>query len=653
MVCWSFKRQWTAQYAPVHREIACRLAAKPATVRVFAMCGIVGLWNRRARVGAQAFERMTESLAARGPDGQGIIRLDEGRLMFGHRRLAIIDLSSAGEQPMCNEDQSLWLVFNGEIYNYLALKKELSQRGHIFRSHSDTETILHAYEEWGKDCVLRLRGIFAFGIFDCRQRTLFLARDHVGVKPLYFYRSESRFAFASQPRAILAADDFVRDVHLPAFSLFLAYGNVPAEFCIFDGIEKLRPGHWLFLSEEKITIQQYWHLQYAPKILDAATAIELVREKIEESVLLNAVSDVPVGTLLSGGVDSTIITSILAQNTGSPLPTFTVGFTEEQSDEAPYARLVADHLHTQHHQRILTYDDACMMVPDIVEAMDEPFHLNGLFPFFAVSRLVNTAAVKVVLGGDGADELFAGYRWYDAFGGALAEPQCRPLFERLKSFLTGRRHCSDQAVATFFHYNGHFSDRDQRHLLGGRVASNDPVFAYLPLTRAWRPNIPPVLAAQLMDFSCFLVDHCLTKVDRMSMACGVEVRVPMLDVELVEAVFSIDHNLVFRDSERKALLIAAMSRHFPANMPKNRKKGFSSPLTVWLGRGLAHHGLTFLMSGSLVSRGLLNPDVLSRRFFSMSAGDQLLLISGELWSRRWIEQDRPSIARFVERLTVG
>jgi len=614
------------------------------------MCGIVGTWDSSAPVNVQMFDRMTESLAARGPDGQGTVSLDDGRLMLGHRRLAIIDLSASGDQPMCNEDASLWLVFNGEIYNYQVLRKELEQRGHRFRSHSDSETIIHAYEEWGKQCVLRLRGIFAFAIYDCRKHALFLARDQIGVKPLYFHRSHCSFAFASQPRAILAAETFRPTVDSSAFALFLAYGNVPREYCIFRGIEKLRPGYWLFLRDGRIDIQQYWQLRYAPVVFDSPTAVELVREKIEEGVLLQAISDVPIGTLLSGGVDSTIITSILAQQSESPLASFSIGFNEEESDESPYARLVADYLHTDHHQQTLTYEAACALVPDIVAAMDEPFHLNSLFPYFAVSRLARSHGIKVVLGGDGADELFAGYLWYDAFRDAMNQGYDRDGLRHIYWPFGHRRRRRERAVRLFFPYNGSFGYREQQGLLGKGVGTDDPDFIYLPLNSAWMPNVPPVLTAQIFDFHCFLVDHCLTKVDRMSMACGLEVRVPLLDVELVEAAFSIDHNLVYHQSERKALLKTAMSSHFPPAMKTARKKGFSSPLPTWLNTGLGKLGLKYLLSGSMVSRGLIDPGYLEGHFATMDAGRQLLLISGELWARRWIEGDSESITLFAHQL---
>jgi asparagine synthase (glutamine-hydrolysing) len=614
------------------------------------MCGIAGIWNTSRPAKQSAADAMVDSLARRGPDGRGTKTLDGGKLILGHRRLSIIDLSAAGNQPMCNEDGSIWLTFNGEIYNYLALRAELEGRGHVFRSHSDSETIIHAYEEWGTDCVRRLRGIFAFGIYDSLKRALFLARDHVGVKPLYYCRSPESFIFASQPRAILASEGFCPEIDRSAFSLYLAYGNVPGQACIYDRIEKLLPGHWLLLRDGQLEIEQYWTLRYEPVVRDFTEAAELIRSKIEESVLMQAVSDVPIGTLLSGGVDSTIITSILAAKDAAHLSTFTIGFDDHESDESQYARPIAEGFGTQHHEKTLTYDEACTLLADIVEATDEPFHLNGLFPYFAVSKLAQSSRIKVVLGGDGADELFAGYRWYELFSEAIASGPNTSSYERLLSSIGLKKKNRNWPLEAFFRYNGSFDHRSQRHSLGVPIPSGQSDRIYAPLARSWQPDSPPVLAAQFLDFHCFLVDHCLTKVDRISMACGVEVRVPFLDVELVETTFKIDHSIIFRQRERKALLKSAMKNCFPPSMDIDRKKGFSSPINAWLTSGMARAGNDLLRHGSLVARGLIDADSLHKSYSKMNVGQQLALISAELWSRRWIEQDSASIRAFSENL---
>ena len=613
------------------------------------MCGIAGIWAQSRLIDAGNFDKMIDSLARRGPDGRGVKVLDEGRLYLGHRRLSIIDLSDAGSQPMMNEDGSVWLIFNGEIYNYASLTEKLISCGHTFRSRTDSETIVHAYEEWGHDCVRHLRGIFAFAIYDSRQRSLFLARDHVGVKPLYYNHGPECLIFASQPRAILEAEGFTRKVDPQAFSLYLAYGNTPAASCVYDGIKKLLPGHCLVLKDGRTTVKQYWQLQYKPVIHHFSDAVRAVRTRVEDAVQAQSVSDVPVGTLLSGGMDSTIVTALESKNKKN-VSTFTIGFEEEESDERQYASFAADALGTHHHERVLTYSDACQLLPDIIDAYDEPFHLNGLFPFYALSQLVQSSGVKVVLGGDGADELFAGYLWYERFQAAMELQRNQSFPRRLLSASGLMKFTGPGPMEAFFRYNGYLDEKAQRAVLGTSWQGKYCKDTYGTLLSHWEPEQPPVLAAQLLDFNCFLVDHCLTKVDRASMACGVEVRVPFLDIELVELVFSIDHNLVFQNHERKSLLKNALQGVLPTGMDAGRKKGFSSPLGRWLENGLALAGKDLLLDGSICASGIFEAGWLQSHYLKVSPRVQLLLIGAELWYRRWIENDAEAIREFCTQI---
>lgn len=603
------------------------------------MCGIVGEIRGEGSVDRARFARMLSTLEQRGPDGHGVRLLDDDRVALGHTRLAIIDLSPAAAQPMCNEDGTVWLVFNGEIYNYLDLRKRLSALGHSFRSRSDSEVIVHAYEEWGTECVSRLRGIFAFGVYDCAKRSLFLARDHVGVKPLYYHSGPDAFLFASQPRALLEAG-LARSPDPAAFSLYLAYGNVPAEHCVYAGMHKLLPGHWLLLKDGRMDVRRYWSVRYAPVIGDPVEARDAVRRRIEDSVNAQAVSDVPVGTLLSGGVDSTIVTSILAEKIGRDLSTFTMGFDAPESDERQFARLVADACATTHREGEMDCDAATRSLPEVIDAFDEPFDLNSLFPYHALARLVRDSGRKVVLGGDGADELFAGYRWYERWSGILQSRA--PSWRRW--FGAGQ---APTSVERFFRINGYLDPDQQSRLAGRNLAPLSLTEILRPLSSHWHPEVPPVLGAQLLDFHCFLPDHCLTKVDRASMAHGVEVRVPFLDVDLIELVFSIDHRITFADGERKALLKNAMQARLPRGMDVQRKKGFSSPVARWLEQGLAAGGRRLIEDGSLCRNGWLSSPAVRRDFDQLPHHIRLLLISAELWFRRWVEQERVEPAQFL------
>lgn len=607
------------------------------------MCGILGYIRGDGLINPRTFDKMLGTLKQRGPDGHGSIYLNNSQVALGHTRLSIIDLSEAGTQPMTNEDGSVWLTFNGEIYNFQELRQTLEKLGHIFRSHSDSETIIHSYEEWGLECVNHLQGIFAFGIYDCRDNSLFVARDHFGVKPLYYYANSYRFIFASQPRAIVAADDFRVELDHTAFSLYLGYGNVPAENCIYKGINKLLPGHFLLLKEKKISIKKYCKIEYNPVIKNIFEAVESVRTTISNSVYAQAISDVPIGTLLSGGVDSTIVTSLLATSNNQQISSFTIGFLEEESDEREYAKLVAEAFQTNHHESLLTYNDACSLLPNIVEAYDEPFHFNGLFPFYALSQLVKSHNIKVVLGGDGADEIFAGYLWYERFIQDYKHNKPNTIsslfYSLIQKFKQNQALENFDPAKIFFAYNGFLRPSDQKNLLGYEMKCLDDRTFYEPLNKHWNSELPSILGAQVLDMNCFLVDHCLTKVDRASMACGVEARVPFLDIELVKLLFSIDHNIIFSNNERKALLKKAMHKTLPPHMDTYRKKGFSSPLGKWLEQGLAKVGYSVLLNGSLCKNGLLNPASVKELFPSLGSGNQLLLIAAELWFERWINNN--------------
>ncbi len=591
------------------------------------MCGILGQIERERPVELRAFERMLETLASRGPDGSGVSLLDRRRVALGHQRLSILDLSEAASQPMPNEDATVWLVFNGEIYNYRALREELERAGHRFESAGDSEVIVHAYEEWGDACVRRLRGIFAFGIWDEARRRLLLARDPLGVKPLYTWRSHDRLVFASQPRAILEHPEFRREVDLEALQHYLAYRYVPGALAIFEGMDKLPAGHLLVAEGDRVRTERYWQAHPRTEIRDPREAEGLVREKLEESVHLQLASDVPVGLLLSGGIDSSSIGAVAARALGPGLPCFTIGFEDPSWDERPYARLAAEALGGRMHEEVLGLDDAIALIPTFAEIYDEPFFDHSGLPSFAVSSLCRRHEVPVVLAGDGGDELFAGYNWYDRF---LGWP--RPLWpRRVLDRLRGRD--EPDPLATYFELLGHLDGATQRALLPGA----GPFDHLAHFRKFYRPDLPAITALQWLDLQTFLVDDVLTKLDRASMRCGVEARVPLLDPELVELAFRIDHSVVFADGERKALLKRAVADWLPGEILSHRKKGFSIPLGAWMQRGLHDIADRLVTRGSLVSRGVFGErgaaDLLAKRH----ARTTWLLLAAELWARRWLD----------------
>ena len=442
------------------------------------VCGIVAEIATRGPVARDRFERMVDTLATRGPDGTGVRLLDDDRVAVGHTRLSIIDLSEAGLQPLPNEDETTWLVFNGEIYNYRELRNELIGAGHRFRSQTDSEVVVHAYEEWGDDCVHRLRGIFAFAIWDGARRRLFAARDRLGVKPLYLWRHRDGLVLASQPRAILAHPGFRPEVDRTAFQHYLAYGYVPRDLSIYAGVCKIPAGHRIAVEDTSLRVDRYWEPRYRPEIRDPVEAAELIRLKLAEAVEMQLVSDVPIGFFLSGGIDSTSVAAIAASLCEEVPPSFTIGFDDADSDERAYARLAAARIGCPAHERALTLDDALDLLPAYVRAYDEPFYDHSAIPSLAVSELARSHGVVVVLSGDGGDEVFGGYTWYDAFLDAPRVPTWRRLARRLRSR-------GADPDAEYFRWMGFLDARAQADLLPGA-----PDFDHLSLFRRFRDREP-------------------------------------------------------------------------------------------------------------------------------------------------------------------
>jgi asparagine synthase (glutamine-hydrolysing) len=595
------------------------------------MCGILGQIEARQPVDMGSFANMLDQLRSRGPDDAGQICLDDGRVALGHRRLSIIDLSDAGHQPMPNEDKSIWLTFNGEIYNYKMLRSQLTAKGHCFRSHTDSEVILHAYEEWGDDCVAKLRGIFAFGIWDGPRRRLFLARDHLGVKPLYLWPNPQGLVFASDPRAIIEDPRFHRSVDRNALQHYLAYRYVPRDLSIFEGISKLSAGHRAVFSNGRLRCERYWEAQHHPTLCDPREAEDAVREAVHEAVTLQLVSDVPVGTFLSGGIDSTAVTGIASSTLSPPVSTFTIGFDDPGSDEREYARLAAEAMECEAHEEVLTREDGLSLITSFVDTYSEPFYDHSALPTYAVSRLARKHDTKVILSGDGADELFAGYQWYKQFLSADPRSRKRRILDALRFDPSGI------TVSRYFGLMGILDAKEQDDLL---TFSNN--FDHLDLFRqCLRGDVAPITQLQLMDINTFLVDDILTKVDRASMACGVEVRVPLLDLPLVELALSIDPALIFAGNERKTLFKKAVSHVIPDALLTNRKKGFSAPLPYWMAGGLEQWSAFLLRDGSLVQRGLFDAAGVDRLLAQRQPTTTWLLLVAELWARRWLEGETP------------
>lgn len=596
---------------------------------------------------------MSATLAHRGPDSHGTFV--DGGVGLAARRLSIIDLDT-GDQPIANEDGSVVVVQNGEIYNYEELTHELVRAGHRFRTHGDTEVIVHAYEEWGTAFAERLRGMFATAIWDGRQRRLVLARDRYGIKPLYYSAREDGIVFASELRA-LPRDD----IDLDALEAFLAFNSVPAPLSIFQGTRKLPPGH-LLLWDGGVELQRF--SRPAPtaetRNEDEAELVEELRARLRDSVRAHLVSDVPVGVLLSGGVDSCTLAALAAEETGEPLRTFSIGFEERSFDELADARLVAERYGTVHRELVLR-PDAALLLPALAEAFDEPFADSSALPTYLVSRLA-AEDVKVALSGEGGDELFGGYYTYAAdlfaqrFGGVASA--VRPLVEKLP---TSTRKASFDYRAKRFVRSAHLPPLERHHgwkeifsadaraELTGQRAAFDPV-DLLRARFAETEGAPLLARLQDVDLGTYLVDDLLVKTDRASMAHSLEARVPFLDSVVTGFALALPTRHKVRGLSKKRLLRKAAEPLLPARIVHGRKRGFSIPAAAWLAGELEPFARDTLSADVLRRQGFFRHETVRRLLDEHVAGKQDWsrqlwgLLAFTLWYQHHVESRRASTA---------
>jgi len=564
------------------------------------MCGIAGFVDTSPR-GADdvtILRRMTDCIAHRGPDGTGVWHDEYASL--GHRRLSIIDLA-AGSQPMTNETGEIWIVYNGEIFNHAALRPPLEQAGHRYRSHCDTETILHAWEAYGEECVTRFRGMFSFALWDKTRRLLFCARDRLGIKPFYYFWNGRTFAFASEIKALFehpSISPVLRESALPEYFTF-GYGS--SELTMFEGIRKLMPGHTLLLDlKSEPRIRKYWDVpEPTPSSLTDREWIAETRRRVEESVEMRLMSDVPLGMFLSGGVDSSAIAAMIRRKSGGPLKTFSVGYAEGQYSELNYAAEVARLVGTDHHEVVIGRDDFFGALPDLIWHEDEPIAWPSSVSLHFVSQLA-AREVKVVLTGEGSDELFAGYSRY-----GWTRLNLRLLAAYQKTVPSGLRGLMRSQIAI-----NRLLSRDLRRKLGhsflGREESVESLYIdnfYSPFPAAERKELLKCASggeyanflgywnerssdSQLQrmlyaDQKTYLVE-LLMKQDRMSMASSIESRVPFLDHTLVEFAMSVPDRLKIRGGVQKYVFKEAVSDLLPAGIVHRKKMGFPTPLRQWL-----------------------------------------------------------------------
>lgn len=633
------------------------------------MCGIAGIVSTTGGLTRLQVQPMIDAQRHRGPDAEGV--WTDGDCALGQRRLAIIDLSAAGRQPMANDDGSLQITFNGEIYNFQALRTELEALGYRFRTRTDTETILHAYQQWGVECLKKLRGMFAFALWDRRQRRLFVARDRVGKKPLFYTQVGSHFLFASELQGLLANAEVPREVLPEALDAYLSYGYVPAPFTGFRNIFKLPPAHFLTLDLELVAptpkIERYWSLSYAPKLqLDEAEVCEALREKLTEAVRLRMISDVPIGAFLSGGIDSSIVVGLMAQQSTQPVKTFSIGFKEAAYNELEHARRIADLWQTEHHEFIVEAD-ALSILPKLVQHYGEPYADSSCVPTFYVAQLTRQH-VTVALNGDGGDESFAGYERYlgnrlaehlrvvpgavwsaKTLGGLLPDsidPKNR--IRNLRRFLLVMSQPMPQRYARWLTY---FTEADKQALYSTDFSaqlSGSPRGHWLPeiIEEFCRtnPSRDPVDAAMSADVQGYLPFDLLVKVDIATMANSLEARSPLLDHEVMEFAAQLPPAMKLRGRNLKHLLKTAFPDLLPPANVNRRKAGFGVPVGQWF-RGQLRE---------LLRDALLAPEAVARNYFKPQTVERFLnehlerrgdhtfplwsLLMLELWHRELLDQ---------------
>jgi asparagine synthase (glutamine-hydrolysing) len=627
------------------------------------MCGICGkvYFDQTHPVSQQALRQMSDTLSHRGPDGEGF--WVDGNVGLAHRRLAIIDLRSVADQPMSNEDGSIWITFNGEIYNFQELRTDLESHGHIFRTNSDTEVIIHAYEEYGRACLDRLRGMFAFAIWDARTRTLFLARDRVGKKPLFYFVGRDRFIFSSEIKAILANPSVPIEPNPVALDQFLALGYIPSPLTAFRGVRKLPAAHWLEVRDGHLEVGRYWKLRYTPKRhITMQDAVAELRWRITDAVRLRLVSDVPLGAFLSGGIDSSAVVAYMAQEMDRPVRTFSVGFEEAAFDERPFARLVAQRYATDHTELVVKAPVRDIL-PRLVWHYDEPFGDPSAVPSYAIAELTRQQ-ITVVLNGDGGDENFAGYdryiadrrarRWdvvprawhrqLEAMIRCLPAPWLRRQpFRKLANVAEAMALSPERRYVRWF---GHFMPHERQRLytnaFNSAVIGSDPEALFAEAfgqsdAEDWTD------AALDVDVNLYLADDLLVKMDRATMAHSLEARSPFLDHVLMEFVAELPPTMKLAGTRGKRALKAALRGLLPDNILDRPKMGFSAPISNWFREDLREMAHDLLLSRRALQRCYFQPQAIATLLDEHCTGredhaeDLWALLVLELWHRTFID----------------
>ncbi len=622
------------------------------------MCGITGkIYLDTSRdIYLDELKKMADSIYHRGPDDEGFyINKNIG---LGFRRLSIIDVKS-GHQPLSNEDGSIWIVFNGEIYNYKELQVELIKQGHVFRTNCDTETIVHLYEQHGTDCLKYLRGMFAFSIWDSNKQQLFCARDRFGIKPFYYYIDSSKFVFGSEIKTILKSNGIDKTLSYDALDSYFAFKYITSDLSIYKNIKKLQPSHYLLLSfknNTNVEIKRYWDIEFEPDYSKTENQwMAEIEDNFSETVKLHMMSEVPLGAFLSGGIDSSSVVAMMAKNSSKPIKTFSIGFKHQNSNELKYAKEIACKYGCDHHEQIIE-PESINLLPLMVSAFDEPFADSSAIPTYYVSKLAREF-VTVALSGDGGDELFAGYTSYTKFKKLHFSPFSfnSPAANQL---IWGNFH---KLIPQSVKGKGliYFLSQDKKYLgaylsdwtKGERqklILNNAPEINYKIASELYKEQILNednkhdfVSNLQYLDLKTYMVDDILTKVDRASMMNSLEVRVPFLDHKFAELSFKIPWNLKLKGNDKKYILKKSMSKYLPGNILNHPKQGFGVPLSLWFKNDLKDYINDTLLSQSPLLSNYLDKHYVRKIIEQNRKGRRDF--SSKIWSllffEEWLKQN--------------
>lgn len=606
-------------------------------------------------------------LVHRGPDDEGVYVDPQAKAGLGHRRLSIIDLSPAGHQPMSNEDESIWIVLNGEIYNFLEIRKDLEQRGHVFRSHTDTEVIIHLYEEKGTDCLSYLRGPFAFAIWDEKKQRLFIARDRIGKKPIYYTYRNKDLIFASEIKAILQDAQVSVEVNRSAITDYLSYGYVPTPESMFKGIMKLPPAHFMIYEKGNIKIEKYWELDFSKKVkMSEREYCDKTMRLLEECTKIRLVSDVPLGAFLSGGIDSSAIVYMMSKLSSRPVKTFSIGFDEESYNELKYAKIIAEAFKTEHHEYIVK-PNAIKLLPKLIWHYNEPYADSSALPSFYVAEMTRQK-VKVALNGDGGDEDFGGYerfmaaRFAEIFRkvpSSVRDKIIKIIVKKMpesldfRDFTTRLKRFLLMASMPYRdrHYNWVtiFRDHEKDDLFSdefkGESINRSSIYY---LENAFKGCSSKDVVDQVMsvDINTSLLDDLLVKMDIATMANSLEGRSPLLDHKMMEFAASMPSNMKIKGTRLKYIFKKALSKALPKEILSRGKMGFGLPIDRWFRNELKDYSYEILMSDSCIGRKYFKRESIKKILDDhlngkINHGSRIWsLINLELWHRIFIDKEK-------------